>query len=102
MVHQEPLVSNAADESQIAEANKKIKSGTVQEVDDLRKVLSSDHGRRVMWRILMSGGLFSSVLSNSGSMVYYNAGKQDHALQLKQAIEIADENAFAKMLVENS
>lgn len=100
-MHQEPLVKNAADEKQLDAADKKLKAGALQEVDDMQKVLATIQGRRVLWRTMMSAGLFSSVLSNSGSMVYYNAGKQDLALQLKSAIEIADESAFAKMLIEN-
>ncbi len=94
------LVGNAADEEQVKKASKKEGSEREKELNDLRFVLSTPQGRRVMFNIMAECKTFRSILHPSGSMVYYNAGQQDIGHWLQKEIIEADTDAYLKILKE--
>lgn len=98
---QEPMVSNASDKKQVKEARKKEARGRDREIEDMRSVLRSREGRRVIWRLLEQCSVFGSVNHSSGSQVYYNVGKQDIGHYLMKEIVETDENKLIEMMREN-
>lgn len=71
-----------------------------RETDDIKSVMSSVHGRRLIWRMLSRCGVFKSVHHPSGSQVYYNAGQQDIGHFLMAEILETDPKLFLDMQIE--
>ena len=93
-------VRNAADETQVAKAGKAEEEKRRQELNDIRTVLSTISGRRLLWRMMEQCKTFSSVMDNSAAKVTYNAGKQDLGHFIMAEIVEADENLLFKMMKE--
>lgn len=101
MNEHQALVKNAASQKQVKSAKKKEKSQRDRELMDLSAILSSPEGRRVMWRILSKCQTFGSVCSASGSMTYYNAGRQDLGHWLMAELNQSSEGSFLELMKEN-
>ena len=71
-----------------------------EEIRDLRKVLDTTFGRKVLWRLLEECKTFSTVMTGN-SWTHYNAGKQDLGHFLMSEIVEADEEYLFKMMKEN-
>lgn len=90
---------NAADENQVKEARLTEKRIRERELGDLRYLLASAQGRRLIWRLLGHCKSFESVWEPSAK-IHYNAGKQDVGHFLMAEIIAADENSFLQMMKE--
>lgn len=70
--------------------------------DDLRWLLSSDRGRRVIWQILELTHLFQpSYAPGDTEMTFVREGERNIGLKLQADLARADKPAFAKMLQEH-
>lgn len=96
----EALVKNAADENQVAAANKKIRFNRIDEIDDIKAILSTKNGRRFLWRIMTLCRTYESVWDNSAA-IHRNAGRQDVGHWLRNEIIAADKNKYFEMQTEN-
>lgn len=94
-----PLVRNATDKDQLDDAKFTVEERRRQELNDLRQVLSTIEGRRVMWRLMAHCRAFSSVWDSSAK-IHYNAGQQDVGHFLIREVEEADQEAFFQMMKE--
>lgn len=100
------LVRNAADPRQVKRGKESEAHRHDRELAELRDVLQTIEGRRVLWRFLEKCGVFESIMETS-ARIYYNAGKQDLGHYLLGEIGKADPNAYilmqqdAKRLAEN-
>lgn len=92
-------VKNAADENQVERAGKSLENRRHQELSDIRTVLASASGRRLLWRLMEKCRTFSSVWDNS-ARIHYNAGQQDIGHYVMAEIVDADENLLFKMMKE--
>ena len=97
---QKPLVENASSESQLKKAEEKLKFQQKLEIDDLRFVLKTIEGRRVMWRLLIQCRVLESIWENSAK-IHYNSGKQDVGHFIMSEVVRANEDAFLLMMKEN-
>ena len=70
-----------------------------EELRDMKKVLSTVEGRRVLWRFLVQCRTFSSIMTGN-SMTYYNSGQQDLGHYLMAEIGESDEDALFLMMKE--
>ena len=70
------------------------------ELNDIRKVLSSAYGRRVIWRFLSAAKLFHSTFDGS-SKTFYREGWRDFGLFILNDVNEADSEAFYNMFLEN-
>ncbi len=70
-----------------------------EERNALKEVLSSQAGRRVIYKILEHTGVFESIWDPSAK-IHYNAGRQDVGHWLMLELAEADESALAKMMHE--
>jgi len=69
---------------------------------DLRKVLSTTEGRRVLFRILNEGRIRSGCFDSNALTMAYNEGKRDIALFLENEIEATKPEAIEQMRSEAS
>lgn len=93
--------TNAADEKQVSQSMTKEQRERELELADLRHILGSPQGRRVIWRILKHCRVFSSVFNHSGSMTYYNAGMQDVGHFIQAEVIEAKKEAYFEMMREH-
>lgn len=95
----EPL-KNVADPIQVREAEKKERFSREGELNDLRKILGTKEGRRLLWRILEQCKVYSSIWEPSAKIHYY-AGRQDLGHFILAEIVAADDEAYIQMMREN-
>lgn len=93
------LVANAADAEQVKRAGRKTRDRRADELADLRAVLATPAGRRVLWRVLEHCRVFESVWSE-GAQIHANAGRQDVGHFVMAEIEQADDEAIFRLMVE--
>lgn len=95
-----PLVKNASNEDQINSAKTKVKLGRDRELDDLRFILSTDQGRRFVWRVLSRCGVFKISFTGS-SQTFFNEGERSIGLYLLNEVMDADPDSYVKMYVKD-
>lgn len=93
------FVGNAADGRQVEEARRKEKDKRKGEIEDLKVVLASKQGRRVLWRVLKHCKVFESIWDAS-SRIHHNAGRQDTGHFIMAEICSADEESLFTMMRE--
>lgn len=94
------LVSNAASEKQVKKASERENKILNNESNDLRSILSTLEGRRVLWRILSECKTFGTIWHPSAA-IHYNSGKQDLGHWLMGEITEAGEDYLFNMMKEN-
>jgi len=94
-----PLVKNATSKRQVKFAERKAKEAALQALEDLREVLATEVGRRVVYRLLKSCSVFESIAAPL-ELIAYNAGRQDVGHYLMALIEQADDTAIFTMMQE--
>lgn len=72
-----------------------------RDADDLRQILSTLAGRRLVWRYLTICHVFETAFNNSGSVTAFNLGEQNIGLKLLAEINETDPEAYLKMLKES-
>lgn len=96
----DPLVTNASDKKQIDEAGKKRKQKDSEEVTDLREMLSTAAGRRVLWRVLEVCRAEQISFSTNALQMAFNEGHRNVGIQLKAQIAIASPEMWSLMQEE--
>lgn len=71
-----------------------------QEVDDLRWMMSDKRGRRVMWRLLETTGVYRSSFTGN-SETFFREGQRNVGLKLLADIHENCPDAFVTMLKEH-
>lgn len=95
-----PIVKNAADKNQVRNAKVKSELARDKELNDMRSILNTPEGRRVLWRFLERLGVFKSNWRPSAE-IHYLSGQQDAGRMIMAEIVAADENQLFKMMTEN-
>jgi hypothetical protein len=91
------LVGNAADPRQVRRAGRIERDRQLALLASLKAVIATGAGRLVMWDLLSRAGMFRSVWDQSGSKVYYNAGRQDFGHELLDLLLQADPALYLQM-----
>ena len=94
------LVKNAASEKQVKRAAHDEKHLRDMDLEDLRTVLRTVEGRKVLWRVLSKCKTFNSVWHPSAA-IHYNSGQQDIGHWLMSEIVDAGQDQLFKMMQEN-
>jgi len=94
------LVKNAADEQQVKNAQSKQLTKRDLDLNDMRAVLNTAQGRRVLWRLMEECKVFNSIWETSAK-IHYNSGKQDLGHFIMAEIVEADEKFLFDMMKEN-
>ena len=95
------VVKNASDRGQVQTGKKKEKFERLQELEDIKRILATDYGRRFLWRLLKWTRVFESIWDQS-SRIHYNAGVQDVGHFLTAEIVEANPSAYLTMMTESS
>lgn len=99
-MNERAYTKNAADETQVKDADYKVKRGRERELEDVRYVLSSAQGRRFMWRYLNGCGLFESSFTGN-STTFFKEGERNVGLRLMADINDSNPDAYVSMIKEN-
>jgi hypothetical protein len=96
-----PLVTNAANEEQIKEAEFKVNDARDQELDDIRYLLQSHQGRRFFWRLLGKCYENENTFDTNALIQSFKNGTRNVGLFVKSEIIQANEDAYLKMMKES-
>lgn len=91
------LVDNAADEEQVQKATKQVRFNRQDEIQDMRDLLDTAYGRRIMWRLISGCHVFQSI-SQETDRIHYYSGKQDVGHDWMNEIIEADPVALTDMM----
>lgn len=89
-----------ADKSQIKEQENRVRRKDERDLEDMRFILATTQGRRVIWRYLETCGVFKSSANNSGSWTYFYEGQRNIGLMLLADVENASPEAYLQMKKE--
>lgn len=98
-MNQRAVVKNAADEAQVKKAKIQEEDIRLEELNDLRVVLSMKEGRRFLWRLLTHCKVFESIWEPSAK-IHYLAGSQDIGHFIMAEISDAGQDYLFKMMEE--
>lgn len=85
------LVKNAADPEQVKRAARKTRDREARFLEVLRASLSHVEVRAVFADILERAGLYATTFDQSQSVMAFNEGRRNFGLELRAALEQADE-----------
>jgi hypothetical protein len=100
MSNDSALVMNAADRGQVKHAARKEKDRRARDLKDLRAILASPEGRRVLWRVLCYCEVFADPSHARGDMTHQNIGKGNVGRFMISEINEADEQSYFLMMQE--
>lgn len=93
------MAQNIADDSQVKEQGKKEKRIRSLELEDMRRILETDYGRRFVWRYLGIAGVFQSSFTGN-STTFFNEGRREIGLKLLADVTDAKPDAYVQMTLE--
>lgn len=97
MVEKDALVRNAADPDQVKSARREERHATKSEIADMREVLSTEPGRRVIWEFIEYCGVFESSWV-TGNEIYLMQGRREAGLKILGDVMKADQGVFLEMM----
>lgn len=89
------------DDESVSEAQRqKAENARRTFVEDIKWLMSSPRGRRIVWWLLEKAGVNRTSFNNSGSVMAFNEGQRNMGLMLQaQVVELSPE-AYMTMLTE--
>lgn len=81
------MSKNAADATQVKKDEDRQKQGRDRDLSDLRSVMSTREGRRVMNRLIEFCGVMSTGFNPNGSITNFNLGQRNVGLKLYADLE---------------
>ncbi|MDF3570906.1 hypothetical protein [Enterobacter cloacae] len=91
------------DEEELRIQNERKKHDLEQrEKDDIKFVMDSEQGRRVVWRVLESGRVFAAIPPMDALAMAFNEGQRNLALELFQLVITHCPDQYLKMAAEAS
>lgn len=73
-----------------------------REKDDIKFVMDSEHGRRVIWSLLEKGQVFGTCFNVDPNITAFNEGQRNLALVLFQRVMTHCPDQYLKMAAEAS
>lgn len=73
-----------------------------REKEDIKFVMDSEQGRRVVWRVLESGRVFAAIPPMDALAMAFNEGQRNLALELFQRVMTHCPDQYLKMAAEAS
>lgn len=96
----QPLVKNAANASQVNDADYKKRSAREKELDDVRVILNLKEGRRFVWRYLSECGVFQTSFTGQSNQTFFNEGSRNVGLKLLADVNEANPESYVTMVNE--
>ncbi|WP_270613132.1 hypothetical protein [Citrobacter freundii] len=88
------------DEGSKAELDAKQQLLAQRDIDDIKFVMGSEQGRRVIWSILERGKVFSPCFAGDSHLTAFNEGQRNLALALFQRVMAHCPDQYLKMAAE--
>ncbi|EPV6100127.1 hypothetical protein ACV8AU_001135 [Escherichia coli] len=88
------------DEQPSAEQVKLQQIRAERDADDIRQVMSTESGRRVIWSVLEQGKVFAATFSVDPCVTAFNEGQRNLALVLFSRVMTACPEQYLKMADE--
>ncbi|EHJ8929167.1 hypothetical protein KJB16_002604 [Salmonella enterica] len=88
------------DECRKAELDAKQQLLAQRDIDDIKFVMNSEQGRRVIWSLLERGKVFSPCFSGDSHLTAFNEGQRNLALALFQRVMANCPDQYLKMAAE--
>jgi hypothetical protein len=82
------------------EAEKKAKRQRTRELEDIKAVMSAIEGRRVLWAMLDSAGVFTTSFTGDTNTTIFNEGRRNGGLRLYSDIMESCPSLFLQMAAE--
>jgi hypothetical protein len=92
---------NASNEQEVKNATLSDKNKRDTELDDLRQLLNTKWGRRLVWRILEQTGQHRTSFTGN-STTFFNEGQRNVGLWLVDEVLLADTKGYVRMISENN
>jgi hypothetical protein len=70
-----------------------------QELEDVRKILDTEHGRRFLWKYMAECGIFQSIM-RTDQWIYFLEGKRSVGLKMLAEVMTADKEKYLLMANE--
>lgn len=99
-MNEKVLVRNAADPNQVRGAAQREKFGREAELRDVAFILSSEQGRRFIWRYLGLAGVERQSFTGDVNWGLFHEGQRSIGSLIKMDIVEADPMALIKMMQE--
>ena len=96
----DPLDTEAVDAVRKAHADK-ARFAALREAEDVKWLMSSKRGRRIVNSLLQKAGVFRSTFNTNALQMSFNEGNRNTGLQLLAAITEACPERYAEMLEES-
>ena len=93
-------VKNASDRLKVKDAKKREKLEADNQVNEMKKVLDTLEGRRVLWRIMEFCGLFENRWVPNSARVSYDQGQRNVGLYVLAKVQEADVEKYFEMMRE--
>ena len=93
-------MANAADLDAIKKKGKQDKFNNNQELLDMRFILSTQQGRRFVWKNLTRAGIFQTSFTGN-STTFFNEGKRDIGLKMLADVMEASPDSYVAMIRES-
>ena len=101
MTHYDPLDIPA---QEAAKADKELRSRVARETEaaDLKWLMSSKRGRRIVWRLLSQSGVFQPVFHPTAMVMAFQEGKRNYGLQMLAEVNKHCSDLYPTMTKENT
>lgn len=101
MTSYDPLDLHGQDEHK---ADNEIRARLVRETEeaDLKWLMSSKRGRRIVWRLLSQSGVFQPVFHPTAMVMAYQEGKRNYGLQMLADVNKYCSDYYTTMMRENT
>lgn len=90
------------DDQLVSETARKKEILLQRDIDDIRFVMDSAQGRRVIWAVLEQGKVFSACFAGDPQVTAFNEGQRNLALALFQRVMAHCPEQYLKMAAEAS
>jgi hypothetical protein len=101
MTLRDPTDIAGAEQAKRQEA-RKAKNLRLTELDDIKWLMDSKRGRRLMWRLLARTGIYTTSFSTVAMQMAYREGERSVGLDLLADVHLACPDAHTVMTKENS
>lgn len=91
----------AALEEQRSKEKDRIRFERQVELDDLKWLMGSKRGRRIVWRLLSATGVYRQSYTGNGSDTFFREGARSIGLQLVEKLHAIDGGADLYALMRN-
>lgn len=96
-----PISLDDESEAQNDALKQKTENEQRTRVDDLKWLMSSPRGRRLVWWLLDKAGVNRTSFNNSGSVMAFNEGQRNMGLLLQAHVIEAAADRYFEMLTES-